>query len=228
MNHTCLGYYIGGKAYAIHKSGEKTMGTDTFRVRKFDDGIYRWIYELNMYKNPIILITVFKVLGMVAVIVFMISTIIQLIAGNFSLEFNPDGLKVIVGVVLVLIAITVLSYFIVAKQYGGKYIVIFEMTEDSITHRQMDSQFDKAKALGWWTTIIGMASGNLATAGIGLTAATRNSMTSEYASVRKVKAKKWQHLIHVNGVLERNQVYVCDEDFDFVMHFLKERCINAR
>ena len=204
------------------------METDAYRVRKFDDGIYRWIYELNMYKNPIILITVFKVLGMAVVIVFVLSIIIQLVTGSFSVEFDPDGLKVIIGILLVLVAITVLSYFIVAKQYGGKYIVIFEMTEDSITHRQMDSQFDKAKALGWWATIIGMASGNLATVGIGLTSATRNSMTSEYMSVRKIKPKKRLHLIHLNGMLERNQIYVCDEDFDFVLQFLKEKCKNAR
>ena len=204
------------------------METDAYRVRKFDDGIYRWIYELNMYKNPIILITVFKVLGMAVVIVFVLSIIIQLVTGSFSVEFGPDGLKVIIGILLVLVAITVLSYFIVAKQYGGKYIVIFEMTEDSITHRQMDSQFDKAKALGWWTTIIGMASGNLATVGIGLTSATRNSMTSEYTSVRKIKPKKRLHLIHLNGMLERNQIYVCDEDFDFVLQFLKEKCKNVR
>ena len=30
---------------------------------KQTDGIYRWTYELNMYRNPTVLITVLKVLG---------------------------------------------------------------------------------------------------------------------------------------------------------------------
>ena len=206
----------------------KSTETSPFRVRRFDDGVYRWIYELNMYKNPIILFTVFKVLGVAAAIVFVFSLIMQLVTGSFSFRFDPDEFKIVVIVVLVFVGITVLSYLIVAKQYGGKYIVIFEMTEESITHRQMDSQFDKAKAVGWWTALIGMATGNLTTAGIGLTSATRNSMTSEYVSVRKIKPKKWMHMIHVNELLERNQIYVCDEDFEFVLRFLRDKCVNAK
>ena len=210
------------------KGKEATNSTSPFWVRRFDDDVYRWIYELDMYRNPIILITVFKVLGISVAIIFVISLIIQLVTGEFSFRFDPDEFKVIGIVVLVFVAITIVSYLIVTKQYGGKYIVIFEMTEESITHRQMDSQFDKAKAMGWWTTIIGLAAGNLTTAGAGLTSATRNSMVSEYASVRKIKPKKWMHMIHVNELLERNQIYVCDEDFEFVLQFLKEKCINAK
>ena len=161
-------------------------------------------------------------------IIFVISLIIPLVTGEFSFRFDPDEFKVIGIVVLVFVAITIVSYLIVTKQYGGKYIVIFEMTEESITHRQMESQFDKAKAMGWWTTIIGLAAGNLTTAGAGLTSATRDSMVSEYASVRKIKPKKRMHLIYVNGLLERNQIYVCDEDFEYVLKFLREKCINAK
>ena len=210
------------------KGKEATNSTSPFWVRRFDDDVYRWIYELDMYRNPIILITVFKVLGISAAIIFVMSLIIQLVTGEFSFRFDPDEFKVIGIVVLVFVAITIVSYLIVTKQYGGKYIVIFEMTEESITHRQMESQFDKAKAMGWWTTIIGLAAGNLTTAGAGLTSATRDSMVSEYASVRKIKPKKRMHLIYVNGLLERNQIYVCDEDFEYVLKFLREKCINAK
>ena len=190
---------------------EMAKDISPFRVRRFDDDVYRWIYEL-------------EVLGISVAIIIAISLIILLATGQFSLQFDPDELKVIGGVVLVFVAITVLSYFIVAKQYGGKYIVIFEMTEESITHRQMESQFDKAKAMGWWTTIIGLAAGSLTTAGAGLMSATRNSMVSEYASVRKIKPNKRMHLIHVNGLLERNQIYVCEEDFEFVLQFHYTHC----
>ena len=103
------------------KGKEATNSSSPFRVKRFDDDVYRWIYELDMYRNPIILITVFKVLGISAAIIFVISLIIQLVTGEFSFRFDPDEFKVIGIVVLVFVAITIVSYFIVAKQYGGKY-----------------------------------------------------------------------------------------------------------
>ena len=33
-------------------------------MTKQQDGIYRWTYELNIYRNPTVLITVLKVLGL--------------------------------------------------------------------------------------------------------------------------------------------------------------------
>ncbi len=43
-----------------------------------DDGIYRWMYEFHMMKNPVILFTVWKVLGMSAAIIALFGFVISL------------------------------------------------------------------------------------------------------------------------------------------------------
>ena len=53
-------------------------------------------------------------------------------------------------------------------------------------------------------------------------------MTSEFRVVRKVKAVRWMHLIMVNEFLSRNQVYVEDEDFDFVYDYISKHCPKAK
>ena len=53
--------------------------------------------------------------------------------------------------------------------------------------------------------------------------ATRDMSTSEFAKVKKVKANKALHTIWVNHLLERNQIYAEDADFDFVLQYILER-----
>ena len=42
------------------------------------DGIYRWTYELNMYRNPTVLITVLKVLGISMGLVWLFTVLISI------------------------------------------------------------------------------------------------------------------------------------------------------
>ena len=42
------------------------------------DGIYRWTYELNMYRNPTVLITVLKVLGLSMGLVWLFVVLISM------------------------------------------------------------------------------------------------------------------------------------------------------
>ena len=56
----------------------------------------------------------------------------------------------------------------------------------------------------------------------------KTKSTSEFVHVRRVKARRRFNLIKVNQLFDKNQVYVADEDFDFVYNFIKSRCINAK
>ena len=76
--------------------------------------------------------------------------------------------------------------------------------------------------------LVGMASGRPTAAGAGLLAASKNSSTSEFKLVKRVKAHRRLHVIKVNQLLNKNQVYVPDGDFDFVYDYIKSRCVNAR
>ena len=187
------------------------------------DGKYRWVYEMNMLRNPTILLTVWKVMG----ISFGITFLFVLILGLFKNPGMKDILELagvfvliflVVGVVIGLIA-----YLIVAGEYGWKYIVLFEMDETSIRHIQMKKQFDKAKAMSLMTALIGAAAGKPGRVGTGLLAAGKQSSTSEFARVKAVIAHRRRNVIKVNETLEHNQVYAADEDFDFVLNYICER-----
>ena len=205
--------------------GEKV----TENVWRCPDGVYRWTYEYHMLKNPTILFTVWKVLGLSCGIVAAIGLLFSLFNGDITdtdylLGFGK-ALLIGLGVILVL---GVVAYLILAVIYGGKYQVLFEMTDETVRHIQMDKQFKKVQALGWLNVLAGIAAGNPAAVGQGLMVSVRNSMTSELKNVKNIKVRRGRHTIYVNQTLNKNQVYAEDADFDFVENFLKEHCTGAK
>ncbi|MBQ6553769.1 MAG: zinc-ribbon domain-containing protein [Firmicutes bacterium] len=201
------------------KSGTKV----TENIYLCPDGKYRWIYEFSMLKNPTILFTVWKVLGISFCILLCIGLVMMLAGGDGFESFFPFA-KGLVVMLLFMDFLGVIAYLIVAHQYGWKYMVLFTMDEDGVEHRQMKEQFDKAKAMGWLTVAAGIASGSLSSIAIGLNTATRDRMNSEFKVVRKVKAVRRRHVIYVDELLNKNQVYAdTKEDLDFVLDYITQR-----
>lgn len=199
----------------------RQVGSDIY---KGEDGTLRWLYEFNMWKNPVICFAIAKVL--------LLSVIPVILIVFFSaLE---DGLVQATSVVLqvagiccgILLALLVLAYVLVAILFGGKYLVLFEMDEHRITHTQLGRQHKKAQALGLLTAALGAASGNPGIAGAGLLAASKQSVTSHFKKVRRIKVVERRYVIYLGGALERNQVYTSKEDFKFVRDFIVSHCPN--
>ena len=187
------------------------------------DGVYRWSYEMDMLRNPVILITVWKVLGLSFGIVYLFTLFMDLIQGVVrSLEDLWNTSKVFLILIGVFFVIGIVAYLIVAASYGWKYQVLFEMTDEYVKHIQMPKQVKKAEAIGWLTAFAGLLSGKAYMVGLGLSASAKSTSTSEFSKVRKVKSRRIWHTIHVNHLLERNQIYAEKEDFDFVERFIKE------
>ncbi|MBQ6958035.1 MAG: hypothetical protein IJP77_05710 [Bacteroidales bacterium] len=200
---------------------------DDARVRLCDDGKYRWVYEMNMLTNPTIFLTVFKVFLYIILAGWLIfGTFLYLIHGDFEgfLEMSKGMLVALA----IMAGLTLLGVLFLAVLYGGKDVVLFEMDEQEIKHIQLPRQVKKAQAISLLTTLVGLAAKKPTTAGAGLLAAGKSSSTSVYANVRRVVARRNLHLIKVNQLLNKNQIYVPDEDFDFVYEFIKSRCIHAK
>ena len=197
------------------------------RVRLCQDGKYRWVYEMNMITNPTIFLTVFKVFVGIIMGMFMVfGFFLYVIHGDWE---GLWGMTKALGLVLaIFLGLTILGVLVVAISYKGKYIVLFEMDEKEIAHIQVPEQFKKARKLGAVTAAFGGATGRYGTAGAGMLMASRNSSTSVFSKVRHVKPRRWFHLIKVNQLLNRNQVYVTNEDFDFVYNFIKSHCPNLK
>ena len=172
------------------------------------DGMYRWIYEYDMVRNPVILYTVWKVMGIAFLAVFLFLQVITLISGDglFLPGWDNGGKYAFFCLVLLFGPVAVIAYFIVAAS----------------------GQFKKAQALGWLSAMAGLVTGNLSAAGAGMLAASRDSMYSEFAKVRAVIPKRGFHTIKVNGRLQHNQVYAEDADYDFVLNFIQQHTPQAK
>ncbi len=193
------------------------------------DGVYRWTYEYDMLRNPVILLTVWKVMGVAFAAVYLFTLTVDLIQGGAA---NIADLwaasKVFAILAAVFLIISVLAYIIVAALYGWKYQVLFEMTEDHVTHIQMPGQFRQAEAIGWLTALAGSKAGKPYMLTLGSNVTAKSASISEFKRVKIVKLRRRQHTIHVNQLPERNQVYAEDGDFDFVEKFILDRCTKAK
>lgn len=197
----------------------------TDRVTFGTDGKYRWVYALNLYRNPTVFWLVWKILFGITLGIFAFVIVADLVRGDAATAVK--NLPFMLAFTLGMTALIGVSYLLYAAMMGGRYVVLFEMDETGVTHRQIPAQAKKAKALGAATALAGMAAGSPTAVGAGLNAQ-RTEMASDFAKVRAVKAYPRRHLIKVNGRFSRNQVYIPAEDFAFVRDYIVSRCPNAR
>lgn len=198
------------------------------RIRLCPDGKYRWYGELPMFKNPAILFTVWKVLGLSLGIVFLIALLANACDSVDFVQSMKGTLKVLLIVAGALFAVSLIAYFIAAASYGFRYRAIFEMDEEGVTHTHCPRQFKKTQALAVIAALAGALSGRPSLAGAGLLGAARSSMTSEFANVKKIKISGRSSLIRVNGTLQRNVVFTRPEDLDFAAEFIIAHCPQAK
>ena len=191
------------------------------------DGKYRWIYELHLFKTPIIFMLVWKILFFIFLMIFAFVFIADFVNWGFTAERIKESLRFSGFFLLGMTVVTALGYSVYAALMGGKYCVMFEMDEKGINHKQIPAQAKKAKKIAGATALAGAASGRLTTVGAGINSA-RTEMYSDFSRVRKVKAFPALNLIKVNGRLSRNQIYASKEDFEFVKKYIKERCMNIQ
>lgn len=197
--------------------------SDNSRVQLCSDGKYRWVYEMNLLTNPTVFLTVFKIFFFIALFIWLVVGLFaDLIHGDVQAFLNFG--KVMLITLAVFAGLTLLGVLILAAIYGGKYVVLFEMDEERIKHIQLPRQARKAQVVGVIAAMAGIAAKNPAAIGAGTLAAGKSSSTSEYRKVRRVVPRRALHLIKVNQLFERNQIYVQKEDFDFVYEYIKSRC----
>ena len=191
-------------------------------VKKCDDGTYRWVYEFNMLKNPIILLTVLKIFLLVLVGIWVIFGIFRIGNDGFAGAFAAQTKDLLIPAAI-LFGLSIVGYIILACIYVWKYCVLFEMDEKGIRHIQMEKQYKKAQALGWLTAMAGAAAGKPGVTGTGLLAATKNEQFSEFSKVKRLRVFKAFRTIKLDSLLNHNQIYAEQEDYGFVLDYISSR-----
>ena len=211
----------------IHKIKEQvTMGKTedaTTRVQLCNDGKYRWVHEVSLYKNPVILILLLKIFFWVCVGIWAFSILLRgcdSIDSKDFLDMAWGDTKMFMIITAGFMVLCLISYYIYALIMGGKYCVLFEMNEKGVLHKQMPKQAKKAELIGAITALAGVMSRNITTTAVGLNAAGRTEMYSTFASVKTVESLPKRNTIKVNETLNHNQVYVSAADHDFVLRYI--------
>lgn len=187
-----------------------------------NDGSYRWVYECNMYRNPVILFTLYKIFFFISLGIYLFMLFMEAMTRDVVLNTFEEMTVAALVIFLILIVLSTISYYILALIFGGKYCVLFEMDEKGISHTQMQEQVKKAEILGYITALVGAASDNPAVTGTGLMASSKASIYSDFSKVKKIKPIKRQHTIKLKALFSNNQIYAENEDFDFVLNYIKE------
>lgn len=191
-------------------------------IKKCDDGTYRWVYEFDMLKNPIILLTVLKIFLIVLVGIWVVFGLFRIGNDGFIGAFAAQTKELLIPAAI-LLGLSIVAYIILACIYGWKYCVLFEMNEMGIRHIQMEKQYKKAQAIGWLTAMAGAAAGKPGMAGTGLLAATKNEQATEFIKVKRMRSFRAFHTIKLDSLLNHNQVYAQPEDYDFVLEYISKR-----
>ena len=191
-------------------------------IKKGDDGTYRWVYEFDMLKNPIILLTVLKIFFLVLAGMWVVFGLFRIGNDGFIGAFAAQTKELLIPAVI-LFGLSIVAYIILACIYGWKYCVLFEMNETGIRHIQMEKQYKKAQAIGWLTVMAGAAAGKPGMAGTGLLAATKNEQATEFIKVKRMRSFRVFHTIKLDSLLNHNQIYAEPEDFDFVLEYISKR-----
>lgn len=193
----------------------------TPNIRLCPDGVYRWVYELHLMRNPVILGTLCKVMGVITLLLYLFMAILGIVEGNAGALV--EMLPAVLGFFALMMALCVLGYLIYAAMNGWKYIVLFEMDETGVRHIQQPAQFDKAQGVAWLLALAGLATGNPGRVGQAMVLGSKGSSYTEFARAKGMKVLRSQNTIKINETLEHNMVYAEPEDFDFVLNYIRER-----
>lgn len=192
------------------------------------DGAYHWVYEFNLFTNPTILFVLWKIFGAICFGIWLFVTLISMNDSGYGWSKFLEISKVFALFLLGMMTFVTLGYYLYAIFLGGKYCVLFIMNERGILHAQLPRQYQKAQVIANLTMFVGALTGKAGTMGAGILAGTKVSSYSQWSAVKSVIGLPRRHVIKVNSLLEKNQIYVEAEDYPFVWQYILEHCPNAR
>lgn len=208
----------------------------TSRVIQCPDGKYRWVYEVNLYRNPTILIDLLKAVVYIFLAMYVFFFIYGWIDDWFRIKNLQDLWENLWGMAvpffwmtLFLAAICIIGYYMGARWFGGVYVAMFEMDEKGVLHAQMSSQVKKQQVISAIAALAGVAANEPGPVASAILASTFTAWKSDFPKVRKVKAVRRRDLIKVNELLTKNRIFVEEpEDYEFVLDYIRRHCPSIK
>ena len=198
-------------------------------LKKNKHDSFSWNYDVNLFKDPTILVLVYKVLFLSCIIcLLLVSCVAMCDDGIDGLIDIIPGAKTLLIITLIVFGVGLVGYLFYAAIMGGKYSVLFTMDNKHIVHEQIQKQSKKAKKMSFLLVLAGLLAKRPSAVGAGMISAAHTKTISTFKDVILVKAVKRFNLIMINEKFTKNRVYVNSDDYDFVLDFIIEHCPNAK
>lgn len=202
---------------------EQSTEQVTRNILRGADGKYRWSYDFSLYRNPTILVLLWKIFFFILLGMFLLMLLLQ--SGQDGFQKAITGLAPVFGALMAgLFVLITFAYLLYAAIMGGKYSVIFEMDQVGVKHIQLSRQFERSQLLSYFSMLAGLASGQVSAVAPGFNAAMKQSTYSKFQQVRAIAVDRRHEVIKLRtSDLVHNQVYAAQDDFDFVLSFIQSR-----
>ena len=191
------------------------------RVTLCDDGVYRWSYDMDMWRNRFMLRHVLKIVCAMSVLVSLT------MLAAFGLNRVSPRLAALLFIIPMgaLSALTLLIYLICALAMRGNYHLRFEMDENKIVLVQTAETENRNRVLTTVSTVAGIAAGQRNKAyRVNATLRAADSVgTTAFADVTRVRLFPDDDVIDLWEWFGMNQIYVPREDYALVRDFMLAR-----
>ena len=191
--------------------------------RLCDDGVYRWVYEYDLWKNHTVILEIEKFLFLVCLGIMVIQGLIEIPQKGFikALISAAQEAGILLGIMS---ALLIISYPIYCLLSNGKYCVLFEMDDKGIMHTRMEKKVKREDLVEWLRAANEILDSRLLSTGLSIATASEASMETVFSEVRKMSVSEKGKTITLVCRITRNQVYVPAEKFEFVKKYILERC----
>ena len=183
-----------------------------------NDGTYRWIYELNLFRHPQVFFTIWKIFFFIFLAIFAITSVIDAIDWGRSLwESIAEAAPMYGYLMLGATGLTAIGYLIYAAVTGGKLDVFYEMNEQGIKQKQIPRRAGNPR-------VRAEAEAGLRSDRISSMAVTEYDTYTDFSRVKKGKIYPISRFIKLKEGLNPDRIYADKEDFDFIKDFIVEHC----
>lgn len=189
-----------------------------------DSGRFRWLHEVNLWRDPTLPSLLFKILLLAGVAPAVLVLAVETFEGSPVQGFQVAA-QIYLIVTGVLMLLFVLSYPVFILFKGGRYPILFEMDDREVRHIEMPSSADRSRLMAWVGLIAGLAARNPTVMGSSLLALSRSQMATRFRDVRKVVVYRRRGVMRlIARDMTRNLIYVDREHFQEVVDHVLARC----
>ena len=208
------------------------------KVTLFEDGIYRWRYDMDMWHNRYLLKLLMRILCLILgipalfILAMLCRQALPLLNRDdpwseimMTLHNDLTLLAVVVGMLAGMIVLALIIYAVCAAAMHGIWRLRFQMDDTAVALVRDPEKMRALNALGTIAAVTGLLVGKPGdSVRIGSTLAMVNSNgTTRFESVRRVKCIEACDVIDLREWFGMNQIYIPEADYALVRDFILAR-----